>query len=251
MSNYDAIVQSLQLLCEVPLNNSDDTFQGILPTVFEYADNRIYRELDMDTTRVATISGSAFTVGDGRMSVPTQFTAAPQWVNLVSPGATAGDAGTRTPLERISAEAMDYFFPLNGTSGTATPAKYAWYGTSAGGAFTSTGTLTMRVAPAPVTAYVAEFVGPVRPSVFSQTNPNTILTTRYPDLYKACCMVYLMGYQRDPDAVGKWEEVYSKLREAVIVEIARQKSESVGWSMHTPSVLANQPRDRVPAGGGG
>lgn len=257
MSNYDVIVEQLQGLCEVPRNNSDEDFQAVLPAVFQYADNRLYRELDMGTITVASV-GAAFSVGDGRLAVPTQFVSV-QYVNLLTPGSTAGDAGTRDSMERVSPEFMDYTWPTNSqTSGSpSTPDKYCFYGTTAGGAFTSTGALTMRVSPAPSTAYVAEFVGPVRPTVFSSSNPNTILTTRFPDLYIAACMSYLMAYQRDwggqssdPQAAKSWEDQYRTLREGAIVEVARQKSESTGWSTHTPTVLANQPRDRVPAGGG-
>ncbi len=257
MSNYDAIVEDLQSLCEVPLNNSDSDFQNILPQAFAYADNRIYRELDMLPTTVATV-GSAFSVGDGRLAVPTQFVSV-RYVNVLTPAATSGDAGTRAPMERVSPEFMDYTWPTASmTSGSpSTPTKYCFYGTSAGSAFSSTGALTMRAAPAPSTAYVAEFIGSVRPLPLSQTNPNTILTTRFPDLFIAACMVFLSGYQKDwgsqssdPQASQSWESQYTKLREGVIVEIERQKSQSTGWSTQTPSVLANQPRDRAAGGGG-
>jgi hypothetical protein len=258
-TNYDVVVESLQLMCEVPTNNTDDAFQGILPRAFEYADNRIYRELDMLPTTVATV-GTAFTAGDGRLAVPTQFVSV-RYVNLVSPpGVTSGDAGTRAPMERVSPEFMDFTWPTAATtSGSPSiPSKYCFYGTTAGNAFSSTGALTMRVSPAPSTAYLAEFVGSVRPSPLSPTNPNTILTTRYPDLFLAACMIFLMAYQRDwggqasdPAASQSWEAQYGRLREGVIVEIERQKSQGQGWSTQTPSMLANQPRDRAGSGGGG
>lgn len=257
MSNYDVIVESLQVLCEVPTNNTDEAFQNMLPRAFEYADNRLYRELDLLTTTVATV-GSAFSVGDGRLAVPTQFVSV-TYVNVLTPAATSGDAGTRSPMERVSPEFMDFTWPTNSTtSGSPSlPTKYCFYGTTASNAFSSTGALTMRVSPAPSTAYVAEFVGPVRPSVFSVSNPNTILTTRFTDIYIAVCMIFLMAYQRDwggqssdPNASQSWEAQYSRLREGVLVEIERQKSQGPGWSTHTPTVLANQPRDRAPTGGG-
>ncbi len=257
MSNYDVVVESLQLMCEVPLNNSDDAFQGILPRAFEYASNRIYRELDLLTTTVSTV-GAAFTAGNGRLDVPTQFMSV-QYVNLVTPAATSGDAGTRYPMERVSPEFMDFTWPTAATtSGSPSiPTKYCFYGTTGTSAFSSSGALTMRVSPAPSTAYVAEFIGPVRPLVLSQSNPNTILTTRFPDLFLAACMIYLSAYQRDwggqssdPAASQSWEAQYSRLREGVMVEVERQKSQAPGWSTHTPTVLANQPRDRAAGGGG-
>lgn len=251
---YDEVVQALQNLCEVPLNNTASEFQAILPLCFEYADGRIYRELDMLPTTVATV-GVALTAGTARVTLPTQFINA-RYINLVTGSTSSGDAGTRTPLERVSPEFMDFCFPSAGTSGTAAPAKYAMYGTTAGSAFSSTGAFTIRIAPAAFTTFGLEVVGPVRPDVLSETNPNTILTTRFPDLYIAACMIFLMGYQRDfgaqasdPAAAMSWERTYTSLREGAVVEIQRQKSESVGWSTQTPSVLANQPRDRAAAAG--
>jgi len=252
---YDETVQALQTLCVVPLNNSDENFMRILPRTFEYAENRMYRELDMLPTTVA-VATTTLSGGNPRVTVPTQLLNT-RYVNLISPVGTSGDAGTRTPLERISPEMMDLCFPTTGTSGTSLPAKYALYGTTGGSACSSSGAMTMRVGPGPVTSYGLEFIGPVRPEVLSKTNPTTILTMRFPDMYIAACMVYLMGYQRDfvaqssdPSAAMSWEKTYTSLREGAIVEIQRQKSESVGWSAQTPSVLANQPRDRVPLAGG-
>jgi len=250
--DYDNLVEALQNLCEVPLNQTDGNFQLVLPRAFEYADNRIYRELDFLATTVSS-AGTAFTAGDGRLAVPTQFLNV-QYMNVVTPAATSGDAGTRSPMERVSPEFMDYTWPLaSATSGSPSlPSKFAMYGLASG--FSSTGAFTIRVSPAPSTAYVAEFIGPVRPDVPSKTNPNTILLTRYPDLYVAACMVFLMGYQRDfgsqsddPAKAMSWEKTYTSLREGAVVEAQRQRSESVGWSTHTPSVLANQPRDRQPS----
>ncbi len=251
---YDDVVQKLQELCEVPLNQTDINFQNILPMAFVYADNRIYRELEFLATTVSS-TGAAFTAGNGRLAVPTDFLNV-RYMNLVTPGATSGDAGARATLERVSPEFMDMTWPTaTATSGSpSVPTKYAMYGQTSG--FTSVGSFTIRVSPAPSTAYVAEFIGPMRPTVLSEDNPTTILTTRYPDLYIAACMVFLSSYQgRDGQGQASdpknWETIYTSLREGVTVEASRQKSESTGWSTQTPSVLANQPRDRAMGGGGG
>ncbi len=254
MPDYDTIVETLQNLCEVPLNQTDNNFMLILPRAFEYADNRIYRELDFLATTVSTV-GTAFTIGDGRLAVPAQLIDV-MYMNVVTPASTSGDAGTRSPMERVSPEFMDLTWPTaSATSGSPSlPSKFSMYGLTSG--YSSAGAFSIRVSPAPSTAYVAEFIGPVRPDVLSKTNPNTILTTRYPDIYIACCMIYLAGYQRDfgaqaedPAKAMSWERTYTSLREGVIAEVERQKSQSSGWSTHTPSVLANQPRDRASSGG--
>lgn len=256
MPDFDTVTQALQTLCAVPLNNTDENFQRILPRAYEYANNRIYREMEFLAIEVSTV-GVSFTAGNPRVQLPTQFIN-PRYLNLITPGATSGDAGTRTPLERVSPEFMDFCFPNATTSGTSVPSKYAMYGDTSGGAFTAAGAFTIRVGFAPTTAYGLEIVGPVRPDPLSKVNPNTILSTRYPDLLIAACMVYLMGYQRDfgaqsddPQKAMSWEKSYTNLRESTMVEVERQKSQSTGWSAITPSVLANQPRDRAGGGGGG
>jgi hypothetical protein len=246
---YDDVVLALQELCEIPLNQEDTDWQNILPSALEHAENRIFRELDFLATNIATV-GAAFSVGNGRLNVPTDLLNV-TYINICTPAVTSGDGGTRTPLERVPPEFLDVFWPSNTmTSGSpSVPSKFAMYGLSSG--FTSTGAFTIRVAPAPSTAYIAEFVGPVRPSGLSEDVATTILSTRYPDLLIAACMVYLTGYQKDfgakssdPSAAISWEQTYTNLREGIVVESARQRSESVGWSTHTPSVLANKPRDR-------
>lgn len=252
MATYDEVVLALMELCEIPMNMTDIDFQNILPSTFDYASNRMYRELDLLATNITT-NGSAFTAGNGRLAVPAALINI-TYVSLLSPGATSGDTSTRTPLVRVSREFLDLTWPTGTTtSGTAVPAQYAVYGDASG--FTSTGAFTIRVAPAPSTAYVAEFTGPVRPTVLSEDNPTTILTVRYPDMFIACCMINLMAYQRDwgakssdPQASQSWEAQYNALREGAIVESARQRSESTGWSTYTPSILANKPR--ATAGGG-
>jgi hypothetical protein len=217
--NYDGITQTLMELCEIPLNQTDTDFQNMLPPTYEQAANRIYRELDLLATNIATV-GVAFTVGNGRLNVPTDLINC-TYINIATPGVTSGDGGTRTPMERVAPEFLDVFWPSNTmTSGSPSiPTKYCMYGLNPG----TSGTLTIRVAPAPSTAYIAEFVGPVRPPILSEDNPTTFLTDRYPDLFIAACMTYLMAYQRDwgakasdPQAAQSWEQTYTQLREGVV-----------------------------------
>ena len=53
--NYDEVVKNLQTLLEIPFNQEDENFKRIVPLMFTYAENRIYRELEfLATTAVTT-----------------------------------------------------------------------------------------------------------------------------------------------------------------------------------------------------
>jgi hypothetical protein len=48
--NYDQVIKNIQTLAEIPLNQEDENFKRIIPLMFTYADNRIYRELEFLAT---------------------------------------------------------------------------------------------------------------------------------------------------------------------------------------------------------
>lgn len=239
--NYDEVVERLQTLLEIPLNNTDENFERILPSILDYADNRIYRELNFLATLTAQVT--ALTINDRNLALPTTVIVL-RGINVITPVATLADAGKRNPLERVSIDALDFFWPSAALT-PGVPQKYSLIGTS-------TQTYTVRFSPTPDAAYNAEFIGVIRPTVISAANQTTYICNKYPELYIAACMVFGCGYQRDfglqnadPAKAVSWESVYTTLREGATVEALEQKSESVQWSATPPTQLANQPRDRA------
>ena len=59
---YDQVIKALQTLLEIPLNQEDENFRRIIPLMFTYADNRIYRELEFLATTAMT--AGTLTVGN-------------------------------------------------------------------------------------------------------------------------------------------------------------------------------------------
>ncbi len=148
--------------------------------------------------------------------------------------------GSRNRLEIMSKDAFDIIWPEDGAGTQGTP-KY--------------GTLlddqTLLVGPTPINSFLGEFTGIFRPAPISATNTSTYLSTTYPDLFLAACMVFGMLYQKDADQpqgappgmdAQKWEQVYEMRKSSVMDEIARQKGQSQNWSNYQQTPLSTPVR---------
>jgi len=241
---YDQVIEALQTILEVPLNDSDENFQRITPQVFEYAENRIYRECNFLATLTSTTA--AMTANTREMALPTTVLVL-QTLNVFTPVGAPTNTSTRRQPERISPEALDFFWPqASATPGV--PRHYALIGASTGTA-PEVLSYKVRFGPEPDAAYTAEFLGVIRPAPLSATNFQTFLSTVYPDLFIACCMVFASGYQRDfgaqaedPAKAVSWDGQYRALRDGAMLEAARLRGESTGWTPNSPQPLAGQPR---------
>lgn len=250
--DYDTILKHLQTLLEIPLNQSDENFERITPLMFAYAENRIYRELDFLATTTATTG--TMTANNREMNLPSSVLILRQMNVLVPTGYPWQKFFIRGVLERLSLEAIDAF----GNEGSLTPgipeqAFLLTRGVPRQYAILSRETTVpqqyvIRLWPTPDKAYGAEFTGVIRPEPLSPSNPENLLSTLYPDLLCAACMVFASGYQRDfgaqaddPSKAMSWEGQYTALRNGAMLEAARQRGEAAGWSSTPPAPLA-QPR---------
>lgn len=247
--NYPFYVTSLQTLLVAADTQGQANLNAMLPNIIDYAEQRIYRELDFLTTLVPlTNTCSAYS---RNIAVPQQAIVV-QSMNIITPASTSPDNGTRNPVERRSVEYINYTWPTSTTLGLvpSVPQVYALQNNN--GAFTSTASnYTAIVAPPPDSTYVAEFICTIRPPPLSQSNPNTFLTVYLPDLFLAASMVFASGYQRDFGATGMvddvglgvtWEKQYQTLKASADIEELRKKAESQDWTSFTPSPIAGQPR---------
>jgi hypothetical protein len=238
--NYDQVVKNLQTLLEIPLNQEDENFRRIIPLMFTYADNRIYRELEfLATTSVTT---GALTANSRETPLPSTMLVLRQMNVLVPTGYAWAGLVQRKALERISPEALDMFWTI-GPAFTAdtpvdwavrllprgVPEKFAVIGTSTA-TFPQTLSYVIRLMPTPDKAYATEFFGVTRPALLSSTNTETFLSANYADLFCAACMVFASGYQRDfgamaddPQKAISWNGTYESLRQGAILEAGRMK----------------------------
>lgn len=237
-SEYVNAIADLLILLETITDASSATpstdvnFNTILPRAIEYAEQRMYRELDLLQTETR---GTATTTANNRsVTIPSGFVVV-QSVYLTTPaGSLPTDSGaSRNPLVRISLDGLNIMWPAGQTAGTL-PLYYANFDNS-----------TIYIAPAPSATYTVEFFGVARPTALSSTNTSTILTTYIPDIFIACSMVFLAGYQRDfgsqaddPKLAQSWEAQYQTLKASAVGEIARMKAESQQWDTFSDATKA-------------
>lgn len=248
---YDEFVKALQTLCVIPLNQTDENFQRILPQIITYGENRIYRELDFLATLNATTAP---------LNANLRETALPatvivlRGIDVFTPVGAPTNTSVRHTLERISPEALNMFWPQASLT-PGVPQKYAMIGVNSG-TFPQVLSYVVRLMPEPDQAYSAEFTGIIRPATLSASNTSTFLSINYSDLLLACCMVMASGYQHDfgtmaedPQKAMSWESTYNSLRQGAMLEAARQRGEGADFSSMPSAPLGSQSRSGgAPAG---
>ena len=103
---YPDVTTALGALFEIPIAtpgsatpSSDASFNNILPRAIEQAEQRIYRELDLITTTAAQVA--TLSSGVRNVAIPGGILILND-LNIITPAATAPDAGTRNPVQRVS-----------------------------------------------------------------------------------------------------------------------------------------------------
>lgn len=234
--NYNTYVSQISNLMVV--GSTDANFITMLPGMIDYAEQRLYRELDLLYTQV-TDATATVSSGNRNFSLPTSqgtFIITDN-INIITPSTALSSNGTRVQLTPVSREFLDITYP-SGQSATGTPEFYAMASNT-----------QVIFGPAPDAAYTAEVIGVQRPASLSSANSSTILTQYVPDLMIAASMVFGSGYMRDfggqsdnPQQAQSWENQYQTLFKSAAVEQARAKFESNGWTSNAPSPLATPPR---------
>jgi hypothetical protein len=244
---YNEWVFAVQKLLNYEATDTD--LIDILIRMIEYAELRIYTELDF----VSTLTTTTTTLTSGTRSVqqPTNVIVV-QAANIITPYTTTNpELGTRSPLNRRSIDYLNLVY--NSATGSATPREFAIIGaptTSMG--ITTAANYNILFGPWPDQDYTLEVVGTIRPTPLSETNTTTFLTTYCPHLFLAATMIYGSAFQRDfgaqsdnPQMAQSWENQYSTLRQGVNIEDLRMKSASYSWSPFIPTPQANVSRDRA------
>lgn len=218
------------------VDQTETEFVQILPEMIDYAEQRIYREIDLLSTvtrdtGVLTVGTRSFTLpsNNGRFVVTNAL-------NVITPAATTDpDLGTRKQLVPVS---LDY---LNATSTSPTasgvPSVYAM--------------LTDQIVNVdfPDAAYTIEVIGTIRPTPLSEANPTTFLTLYLPDVFVAASMVFGTGFQKnwgaqadDPQMATSWESQYGKLFASANLEEQRKRYASGAWGSLSPTPAATPTR---------
>lgn len=217
--------------------STETNFLTMSQGAIDYAEQRLYRELDLLATRVIDAS-AAVTASNRNFTLPTTTGSflVVEGINTITPvGLSATSSGSRHPVTFVARDVVDVFYPSNSVV-TGVPL------------FAARASDTEIVfGPAPDAGYVAEVIGTQRPTALSSTNTTTILTTMLPDLWMAATMIYGTGFQRDfgaqaddPKNPGSWEAMYQSLIASAGVEELRKKYQSQAWTNQVPNQMAQR-----------
>lgn len=203
-------------------DTDDAIFLAMLPGAIRYAEERIYREIDL-AAEVKRDSTGALIAGNRAFTLPTgqgNFRVV-KGVNVITPAGTAASAGKRNPLVAVSRDGLDALWP-DDAANQGLPQLYAVLDNN-----------TILVGPSPDAAYTVEVVGVIRPEALSTTNASTYLTATYPDLFFAAAMIHGAAFKRnfgaqseDPKMALSWEAQYQTLKASALAEEGRRETDS-------------------------
>ena len=233
--NYTTYVSQLSnLMVETSTGANFTTF---LPGCIDYAEQRMYRELDLLVTR--DVDNTTFLSSGNRhvtLSSATGTFVVVEQISVITPVTAGTSNGTRNPLTPITKEYLDFAWP--NSSNTGVPLYFA----------PVDGTI-FAVGPAPDAGYLLEVTGTQRPAPLSASNSSTFLTLNLPDVFIAASMVFATAYQRDfgamvddPQRAASWENQYKTLMMSANIEELRKRFMGPAWQSMTPSPVATPPR---------
>ena len=231
---YATYKTALATLSVVP--ETDPNWLSILPDAIEYAELRIYRDLDLLSTVQVNTSFSTAS-GSSKVALTQGTFVTLQNVNVITPaGTTNPDLGTRVPLLPVSKEYIQYAWPSSTNDGV--PSYFAMIDER-----------TFSLGPWPDAAYTLEIIGTVRPETLSAINTTTFISQYLPDIFLMASMIFISGYQRnfgrqsdDPQMAQSYESQYQALLKGATVEEYRKKYQSSGWTSMSPSPVATPGR---------
>lgn len=227
---------------------ADVNFLTILPSMIDYAELRIYRDLDIMNTSTSIHGPSILlTAGNRNLSFPMTLPdgsgtiVVSEQLNLILPaGQTDPDSNIaeRFSLMPASKEFLDTVYGDNRAASRAQPQYYAAFNEN-----------VFFVGPVPDQTYYVEVVCTYRPNTMSATNTTTFISQYFPDMLIMASMIYISAYQRnfgrqsdDPQMAQSYEAQYKALLQSAMVEENRKKYEGPGWSSQSPSPIASPTR---------
>jgi len=233
---YSQYVDQIATMAIVPSN--DPYFQIILPSMIEYAELRMQRDLDFLSTQISSTAYS-FTSGSNTLTIPQSAFVTTQTMEVIN------GAGESFPLLPVTKEYIQNVF--GGGSVQGVPVVYAVYGGDA--ATTGRTSQNIIVGPTPDISYNVRLTGTVRSAPLSSTNTSTYISTFLPDMFIMASMIYISAYQRnfgrisdDPSMAQTYESQYQALKASAMIEENRKKYEASAWSAYSPAPAATPAR---------
>jgi hypothetical protein len=244
--NYTQYLTQVAEMAVVAVN--DPNFVEITSAMIDYAELRIYRDLDLMFTSTSIHSPTiGLTAGNRNLTFPMTLPdnsgtiVVTEQLNLILPVGTDNPddpEATRIPLLPTTKEFLDAVYGSSTTSNRGRPKYFVPFNQN-----------LFFVGPVPDASYKVEVVATYRPNALSSTNPVTFISEYFPDLFIMASMVYISAYQRnfgrqsdDPQMAQSYESQYQTLLKSAAVEEARKKFEGPGWTSQSPSPISSPTR---------
>lgn len=213
---------------------TNTAFLAILPQMITYAENRIYRDLDLLITQMTS---PYYQLNANAIDIPTSALVTVQNVVLYDTD------NNSYPLLPITRDFANNVYGNNSYTGT------PQYFFITGGTTNQITDYTIFVYPYPNTTYTATITGTFRPPSLSATNLTTFISLYLPDLLIMASMIYVSAYQRnfgrandDPQMAVSYESQYKTLLQGAMMEEYRKKFQASAWSSHGTSPVATPTR---------
>lgn len=224
---YSQLVSAIGNLI-VDTGSSD--FTAILPQMIQQAENRIYRELDLLSSRTSDTSVT-LVAGTRTATCPSTINIV-EGVSILTPVGQPVANCRRNVLERTSLDFLDFAYGQEST--TAQPGYFAMKTDTA-----------IVFGASPDSAYTIEITGTAQPTAMSNSVQTSYLGNYYPDLLLAASMVFASAWQKDygtqsdnPQQAQSWESQYQTLFKSAFEETQRQKSQDPNWTPFSPTPLS-------------
>lgn len=226
-----------------PFTSLPAAFSDQLPRFIEYAENRIYRDFVFlaQRTQNSTLAFAASSRSLDFSSLDPMLLVL-EGVAMITPVADQPSAGTRWQFEESSLDLIDSAWPQESLTLAPNLAD------NNGRYWAMKDDHTLVVAPTPDANYVAEITGIFRPDPLSAGNPETYISTVYPDILLQAAMIDVAAYLEEfgmassnPQQALSYEAQYQALKPGVLAEEQRRRGQGEGWSPNMPS-MAKPPR---------
>jgi hypothetical protein len=238
-SSFVSEIATLTAISSSVLVTGDNNFSGIMGGIIDYAEGRLWRELDLP---VVSVTDTSVSCSSGVRSISLSTTQgtllAITTLNLLTSAGATSSYATRVPLVPASQAVVDAIYPSATSSNCGQP-QY----------FTRVSDVEIVFGPPPDQAYGTEVIATTRPTALSSTNTTTWLSVNVPELMVAAGMIFASGYMRDfgaqsdnPQMAQSWEGQYQALFKSMDVDSARMKFESAAWTSQQPAPIATPPR---------
>jgi hypothetical protein len=238
-SSYVSQIATMTVISSAVLVNGDQNFSGIMGGIIDYAEGRLWRDLDLPYVRVTDTS---VTCSSGVRSIALSTTQGTllvvQTLNLLTSAGATSSYATRVPLVPAAQAVIDTIYPSPTSSNTGQPEF-----------FCRVSDTEIIFGPTPDQAYGTEVIATTRPLPLSATNTTTWLSNNVPELMVLAGMVFAAGYMRDygsqaddPKLAQSYENQYTNLLKSQNVDSLRMKFQSQAWTSEIPSPLATPPR---------